>query len=205
MSDQSKPLSIVFSTLLSNSQQSGAIRKIVELLASDSCTPRTVNKVCSEYSIQPADLKEEILDLVLYYVEDCLSDHTLTVQEKSDIRLLKLSLGIEEGDFYNLRRERVQHLLVIEIRLMLTDKTVDPAEGLHKVELQKIFDLSYDQWLELTRSPADEIVNSLLQEIVADTVVTEEERNQLARQLEALDTVYALLPSQRKKLINPTR
>lgn len=204
MSDQSKPLSVAFSTLLANSQQAGAIRKIVELLASDSCTPRTFNKVCAEYGVKPADLKEESLDLVLYYVEDCLSDHTLTVEEKAAIRLLKLSLGIEEGDFYNLRHERVQNLLVIEIRRILGDKTVDPAEGLYQVDLQKIFDLSYDQWLELTRAPADDIVNALLQEIAADAVVTEDERNQLARQLRALDTVYTLLPSQRKKLIKST-
>ena len=56
---------------------------------------------------------------------------------------------IAEGDFYKLRYEEVNEILKEQlIRIYRDDNRIDQEESLHKVGLQELFSLSYDQFLQ---------------------------------------------------------
>jgi uncharacterized protein YlzI (FlbEa/FlbD family) len=168
-------------------------------LVSGSLSPKVFDDFCVEWELQDSpSFQEELLDLLLFYIEYCLKDHALTSDEKSSIRELKLLFHIKEGDFYKFKRPEVKGLLVNEVSRILEDKSVDKVEALHQTDLQGIFDLSYDQYLKITRESIEKIVDDMIAKITGDKVVTDEEQEELTQQIMALDTVYRLNAKQKK-------
>jgi hypothetical protein len=103
------------------------------------------------------ECKEELIDLLLFYIEQCLDDHVLTKDEKLTIKHLRLLFELAEGDLYRFRKAELIQACGLEIRRILEDKQISLEEAFHEVDIQEVFDLSYDQWLEiaamLTNSP----------------------------------------------------
>ncbi len=106
---------------------------------------------------------------------------------------LKLLFRIEEGDFYIFKRKEVGELLASEMGRILDDRSVNKVEALHKVDLQRAFDLSYDQYLELTKEQMDRIVDEIA-----------EERGDTIGKLLALDSVFRLSEKQKRILLPST-
>lgn len=102
-----------------------------------------------------------ILDLVLHYITTCLVDHALSDRERDNVRMLKRLLHIEEGEFLEHRADAVQNVLGRELSRILHDSEVDEPESLHQAHLQEVFDLGYDQYLELIRPQMRSVVARL--------------------------------------------
>ena len=134
----------------------------------------------------------ELVDAVLNIIEEALRDHHLTADERIEIRVIRHQLGLSEGALLLHRRERIADLLIREMKRLLADKKVDAAEALYQVDLQEIFDLSYDEYCAMTKSAADEIISALVNEITADGRVSSVERDRLQHQLLALDMIYEI-------------
>ena len=201
MSSNSHTFPTIFRQYVIPADASSALKEIVTHLIADNLLRATFDEVCSKYGLKHSiDLKEELLDLVLFYIRSCLTDHPLTADEISNVHRLKLIFHIREGNLHSSRGEEINEILVAEIAKILSDKSVDPAEALRLVDLQRVFDLSYDQFLQLVREPIDKIVNELIDQITADGVVTPEDQQTMYRQIMALDTVYELSAAQKKRL-----
>jgi hypothetical protein len=180
-------------------QPSDHVSRLVTILVSGSLSPKVFDDFCIEWGLQDSpSFKEELLDLLLFYIEYCLKDHALTSDEKLSIRELKLLFRIKEGDFYKFKQPEVKGLLINEVSRILEDKSVDKVEALHQTDLQEIFGLSYDQYLKITREPVGKIVDDVIAKITSDKKVTDEEREELVQQIMALDTVYRLNAKQRR-------
>ncbi len=177
------------------------LSKLVTLLESGGLAPKLFDSLCVEYGLQDSpSFKEELLDLLLFVIEDCLKDHALTANEKLGIRELKLLFRIKEGDFYKFKQSEVKVLLINEVSRILNNKSVDRVEALLQTDLQEIFGLSYDQYLKLTSEPIGKIVDDAIAKITRDKLVTDEEREELVQQILALDTVYRLSANQKKMI-----
>ena len=64
--------------------------------------------------------------------------------------LLKRFFKIKEGDFYQYRIKEIKAIITQQLESMYSDGIVDSAEALNKANLQGLFDLSYDQFLQFT-------------------------------------------------------
>ena len=146
-----------------------------------------------------------MLDLLIFYIEFCLIDHHLSSEEKLSIRHLKILFGIKEPDLYSLKSEKVKELLVIEVKRLLLDRKVDQFKSLYHVDLQEIFSLSYDRFLELTKEPVEEVVNDWIRKIASDGSVSEQERDFLYQQILTLDRVYRFTKYQKNIIENRQR
>lgn len=94
------------------------------------------------------DYKEALLDLILDYIGLALDDHILTTEEANTVLYLKRLFAIKEGDFYQLRYAQVKEVLHRQFeRIYRDDDKISLEEATHKVALQDVFDLSYDQFL----------------------------------------------------------
>lgn len=107
-----------------------------------------INEILEKYSIKSTEvIKELLLDLILSYVRFILIDNMLTENELNNVRLLKLLFGIKEGDFIKCRQEEITEVMRVQLYLIYSDKKIDENEEQHKSMLQRMFDLSYDQFL----------------------------------------------------------
>jgi len=95
------------------------------------------------------DYKENALNLIIHYIYSSLNDNALSKTEKANIRFLKLVLEVKEGDFMRNKeiKAEVTDIMKIQLRLLyIDDDKIDKQEALHKVDLQEIFGLSYDEF-----------------------------------------------------------
>ena len=94
-----------------------------------------------------SDIKEYTPDVVLDYIDYCLEDNAISDEEFRNVKLLKIFLGISEGDFEkNNREKRMADIFSKQIALVYKDKKVDYDEILHMESLQGLFGLSYNQF-----------------------------------------------------------
>ncbi len=139
-----------FGTILSIENFSDYINEIVELIHTNELDRPHLDRILKEHHIkQIEDIKEELLDLILVYINLILNDNLITENEAGSLKILKRVFKIKEGDFYNYRYDEVEEVLNRQFERMYFDNQIDTEEALLKVGLQELFDLSYDQFIEL--------------------------------------------------------
>lgn len=140
------------------------------------------------------DAKDDATAFLLLAVRDAVSDHAVTDEEVRALTHVKRIFRIEEGDFLSLHEKEVADLLSEELERLLEDWEIDPAEAVHKVKLQDVLDLSYDEFINLTAPEIDKVVVDLLNYLTAGgrDSLSSDDIQLFRRRLMALDTVYDL-------------
>lgn len=140
------------------------------------------------------DAKDDATAFLLLAVRDAVSDHALTDEEVRALTHAKRIFRIEEGDFLRLHEKEVADLLCEELERLLEDLEIDPAEAVHKVKLQDVLDLSYDEFVNLTAPEIDKVIVDLLNYLTAGgrDSLSSDDIQLFRRRLMALDTVYDL-------------
>ena len=139
-----------FGTILSIENFSDYINEIVELIHTNEFGRQNLDEVLKRHNIKRIeDIKEELLDLILVYINLILNDNVITENEAANVKILKRVFRIKEGDFYNQRYYEVEDVLNRQFERIYSDNQIDTEEAVLKVGLQELFDLSYDQFLEL--------------------------------------------------------
>lgn len=110
----------------------------------------------------PFDLdiyKEQACDAIFHYAEAILADNILTHNECNSIRLLKLYLKIEEGDFIKYhKKEAIKHLLQGQLKRLYSDGRIEIEEAFMASEMQGLFGLSATMYGEFE----DEIMKAAI-------------------------------------------
>ena len=111
------------------------------------------NNLLTEQNVRRiSDIKNYTLDVVVDYAQLCLEDGILTSEEIKNVTLLKLFLGIEEGDFYrNGKKSIVKEVLTKQLQLMFADGIIDAKEALLMSDMQGLFGLSYTEYEEFVQ------------------------------------------------------
>lgn len=130
------------------------INEIIESIYNFEINPKVLKDILKANNLTTVkNIKEELLDLLIVYINLILLDHTITENELKNIQYLKRLFCIEEGDFYKKRYDEIEEILNKQfIRMYRNDNQIDDMEAIHKVSLQKLFDLSYDQMLEFKKA-----------------------------------------------------
>lgn len=141
-----------------------------------------------------ADAKPESCRFLLFAIRLAVADHALSDAELHELRHLARLLRVEDGDLLKRNRDEVRDLLVEELERLLEDRTVDPVEAVHKVKLQELLGLGYDQFITLTQPVIDQVILEFRQQLHPEgrTPLSGREAEWLQSKIAALDTVYRL-------------
>jgi len=144
-------LSDAFSKIISIEYFSGCVTEICNLIHSGNHDRIMIDKILAKNGIKKyKDLKEELIDVIILYINIIvLEDDLISENELKNIKILKNLFKIDEGDFYKFRYDEIKEIIRRQLYKMYIDKIVDSSEALQKVGLQELFDLSYDQFLEI--------------------------------------------------------
>ena len=147
-------LNKAFKVILTISSLSDISTEVAHLILNNSLSESSINEVVRKHCLKSiVDVKEEMLDLVLMYSSIILKDNKLTQKELINVKLLKRALKIKEGDFYRFRNHEIKEILYKQLaRIYRDDNNIDDSEALYKVELQELFSLGYDQFLEFANN-----------------------------------------------------
>jgi len=143
-------LNKAFELILTIGSLSDASTSIAKLIYRNSLSAVSIKEVLKKYHLKSIiDLKEEMLDLVLIYINIILNDNKLSQNELTNVKLLKTAFKIQDRDFYKYRHQEIREILYKQLtRIYRDDNKIDDTEALYKVELQELFGLGYDQFLE---------------------------------------------------------
>ncbi|MCX6352696.1 MAG: hypothetical protein NTX03_12690 [Bacteroidetes bacterium] len=117
-------------------------------------TPDRINDILSEYNVQKLVAKKGLLNLILQYINIALEDNILTHKERRNIELLKMWFSIKESDFWQYTYSDIENIITYQLKRIYLDDYITEEEALFKVDLQDIFDLSFDQMNDLVKNEA---------------------------------------------------
>jgi len=142
-------------------QYSEPMTMALKLFAEDELPNEIVlNENLRPFGLTIENLRQESLGVVFDFIEDILEDNILTRKEMETIILLKKYLRIKEGDFLKYHKEyQIQEIIYQQMQAMLADLYVDRSEAIMKTDLQKLFDLSYDQFLYFEKRAVEEALH----------------------------------------------
>lgn len=183
-----------FSEILSEAGSTGAVGEILSLLSQGSLRHSAFAEILRKHDLHREPwFPEQRLDLVLGFIRALIADGDLDASDLQSIADLKSCLAVPEGDFISLRPAEVAAILVGQLEQILEDDVIDRDEDLRQAELQTAFDLSYDQYLQLTRSAFERAMSSLTQRLARATADGDRESiRRLGLKIGALDPIYRL-------------
>ncbi|MFD2034670.1 HNH endonuclease [Belliella marina] len=150
-----------FGIILSIESFSKYVIGIAELVYDNELDRENIQRLLDQYNIRKIeDIKEELIDLLIVYINLILNDHIISDNEKLNIDLLKKYFRIKEGDFYTYRHQEVGDILHRQFERVYFDNSISKEEAMHIVDLQGLFNLSYDQFDKFKQ---DEISRALEQ------------------------------------------
>ncbi len=132
------------------------IKALLQLIVDDELNSIARDKVLQQNGIRRVtDIKEQSLDVILDYAEQCLEDGILTDEEMNDIRFLKIFFGIQEGDFAkNGKMSRVKKIIIEQMQKLYADDKIDANEALLKSDIQGLFGLGYAEYTDIVNQVA---------------------------------------------------
>ena len=141
--------------MLSTESFGGVVNHLAELIYEGQLDPPHVKPILQEHGLEDIQqVKTGILDLILAYISLVLEDNYVTTKEEENVQFLKRFFKVKEGDFWHQKYADVELLLEKQFEHMYQDNRIDTMEALQKVDLQELFDLSYDQFLEVCNKAA---------------------------------------------------
>lgn len=99
------------------------------------------------------------MDYLISYAYFVLSDDYISEEELNDFTALKRIFRVKAGDFIKVKQFEVIEILKQQFIRMYSDNFIDQRETFTKVNLQFMFDLSYDEFEKLKE---DEVIISLI-------------------------------------------
>ena len=154
-------MNIIIQNLLERHRYSDAMNAALRLFSDGNTSPIDLKKMISEYTTSSEKLRWEAVDVIIDYVELILEDNILSPDEMHILRLMKLYFRVQEGDFLKQHKEeQIEHILCRQLELIYQDKQVDSNESVMKVDLQELFGLSYDQFLQFEHMAVEQALKN---------------------------------------------
>ena len=136
---------------------SSIMEKTIKLILDDKMNSLELNQCLSDENMSIEDIKPEALSLIIDYSKNILEDGIITKGEVTNIAMLKLFYRIKEGEFFELgKKDDVTEVLLQQLRKLYADNSIDRSEAVMKTELQELFGLCYDDFLEINNIAAKE-------------------------------------------------
>ena len=90
----------IASKLLSTKKYTDKASAILNLIADNKISMSDLNNTLAEIKTKRiTDLKDQLINVAIDYINICLEDNVLTQTEMQDFRMLKHFFKIQEGDF----------------------------------------------------------------------------------------------------------
>jgi hypothetical protein len=161
-----------FGRILSIEDFGEPVNDIAELIYLGQFSQRNQEDLLLEHGINDLNtIKAPVLDMIICYINVILDDNYITAKEAENVRYLKRFFKIKEGDFFSKKYFEIGRILDRQFEYMYQNNKIDHTEALQKVQLQGLFDLSYDQFLKLSDKAVKSAISRGADQMDLDTFI----------------------------------
>jgi len=140
-----------FTIVLEKTTFKDYITDIAKLICDNELKKENIDSILKQFNIYNIkDIKLDLLDLLLSYINIVINTHIITEKERRNIETLKLYFRIKEGDFYKYRCNEIKFVCQKQFA-RLSRNNMDYSDELFWVGIQDMFDLSYSQLEKLSK------------------------------------------------------
>lgn len=147
-------LIISFQKFKKNLVLSNYLQQICSSIIDQSISKSKVEEILQNENVDFFIAKVDFLNLIFEYIKGALEDNILTNIEKENIKFLKIIFRIKPGDFYFHNKPNIEAAINFQLARIYLDNNITTDEALLKVDLQEIFDLSFDQMNDYAKTEA---------------------------------------------------
>lgn len=147
-------LSISFLSIQTKLSLTEYLQQVCSSIIDKTITKKTVEEILKTNGINYSIAKVDFLHLIFEYIKTTLEDDVLAVTEKDNIKFLKILFHIQPGDFYFYNKKEIESTIASQLSRIYQDNYITDEEALLKVDLQEIFDLSFDQMNDYSKVEA---------------------------------------------------
>lgn len=123
---------------------------IVNLLDNEDYSEGKIKIILNKFNITNiADIKDDCLNFLISFADFILIDDIISNVELNDFSMLKKLFKIEEGDFKELKYSEIRRILEKQFSKMFSDNFINNKEEIMNINLQSLFDLSYDDFADI--------------------------------------------------------
>jgi hypothetical protein len=130
------------------------IKDVISKISEGNITISVVEKSRLDFDTNYSIAKVDFLHFIFEYIRIALKDDILSTEEKEVIGFFKRIFKIIPGDFIFHTKNQVENVIKYQLSKMYDDNYITPEESLLKIDLQELFDLSFDQMNEYSKSEA---------------------------------------------------
>lgn len=127
---------------------------IRSIIASGRIQNNELHQVLQKNNINHSVAKVDFLHLFIEYIKIALEDDILTKEERDNINYLKQIFQIHPSDFHLYAKVQTERIIFDQLSKIYQDNLITQEEALLKIEIQEIFDLSFDQMNDYSKSEA---------------------------------------------------
>lgn len=160
-----------------------ALQHALSSASLDSLAPSDVTQVLAEYGLGKEDAAKVTRALWHQAVETFLGDGALSVQEQSYLRRLKLLLNLNDSDVGVIEAAVVGRRFQKSLQAAMSDGTISRSERIALDRLASDLALDPQHARETIREASRELIGPFVARILADSIVTREEKDELDRRL----------------------
>ncbi len=147
-------LSTSFLSIKSKLSLTEYLQQVCSSIIDKTITKKAVEEILKTNGINYSLAKVDFLHLIFEYIKITLEDDILTATEKENIKFLKILFQIHPGDFYFHNKKEIEATISSQLSRIYQDNYINDEEALLKVDLQEIFDLSFDEMNDYSKVEA---------------------------------------------------
>ncbi|MBO9681640.1 MAG: hypothetical protein J7502_03020 [Flavisolibacter sp.] len=136
---------------------------------------KEIDEILFTYNINESFAKIDFLNVLIEYIRIVLENGALNDEALENIRFFKLLFRINPGDFYLHKKFEIEQIIKYQLAKFYDDNKVSPDEAFLKVEIQELFDLSYDQMNEYAKAEALLLLQQGVNPLALDVLLTHNE------------------------------
>lgn len=130
------------------------IGDLISKISEGNITIAEVERSCFNFDTNYSIAKVNFLHFIFEYIRIALKDDLLSTEEKEVIGYFKRIFKIIPGDFIFHTNDQVENVITYQLTKMYSDNYITQEEALLKIDLQELFDLSFDQMNEYSKLEA---------------------------------------------------
>lgn len=125
-------------------------KKFIELITSGKMDKDLFLEILNSFGINNVfEAKKELIGIYLSVVYAMIQDKIITEEELLAAKNLKTIFEIKEGELFNEDKNLIQLYLCLQLSYYFKDGVLSDLEELEIVNFQDLFDLTYDQYIEI--------------------------------------------------------
>jgi hypothetical protein len=134
------------------------VREVFSLVKSTQSHSKVIDQFLIDYGINESIAKVDFLNITIEYIKLIIEQNAVTEENVENVQLLKILFQIKPGDFFIHKKNEIENLIKYQLAKIYDDNLVSPDEAILKVEIQQLFDLSFDQMNNYAKSEAVGII-----------------------------------------------